>query len=160
MGVEIIYDSDLVERLNEADGGADFRDGLDEETAETNQRVQVVELSLAAVLEIAKAAQHCRTLAELNRATVRIDGQTVPLRRTLRSVEEICCDPRRIVALMLRAADNHDWAWCNFWAAFCPEMTQKQMAGLLKVNASTVKYHLDNVQLPEDAYDFIPENRT
>ena len=76
----------------------------------------------------------------------------------MRSLEQICCDPRRIAALMLHAADNPDWAWVNFWAVFCPEMNLKQMARLRHTNISTVKYYLRRTELPSDIYDFIPEN--
>ncbi|MBO4630597.1 MAG: hypothetical protein J5858_01605 [Lentisphaeria bacterium] len=116
------------------------------------------DISLNAVLEIAKAAQQIRNLRELREKTVELNGHPVFVRRSLQNLARECCSPRRIIALMLHAADNPDWAWCNFWAAFCPEMTMKQMAALRKINVSTVKYHLSRTQLPADAYEFIPEN--
>ena len=60
---------------------------------------------------------------------------------------------------MLYAADNPDWAWVNFWAVFCPEISVKRMARLRKINSSTVLYYLELTELPSDAYEFIPENR-
>lgn len=120
--------------------------------------VNPAEISLKAVLEIAKAVQQIRNLRELQGRKVELNGRRIGVRRSLQSVAQECCSPRRIIALMLHAADNPDWAWCNFWAAFCPEMTMRQMAALRKINISTVKYHLDRTQLPTDAYEFIPEN--
>ena len=126
--------------------------------ADPSKSVKPTEISLLAILEIAKAAQQIRNLSELREKTVEPDGHRIYVRRTMQSLTRECCSPRRIIALMLHAAENPDWAWCNFWAAFCPEMTMKQMAALRKINISTVKYHLSRTQLPADAYEFIPEN--
>ena len=121
------------------------------------ERLQPVEITLQAVIEIAKAAQRINSLEDLARKSVQIGDRKIWLRRSVRSLEQICCDPRRIAALMLHAADNPDWAWVNFWAAFCPEMGMRQMARLRHTNISTVKYYLDQVELPSDIYDLIPE---
>lgn len=121
--------------------------------------IRSAEISLKSVLEIAKAVQRVNDLNEFRKQTVPLEGGRIYIRRALQSLSQECCSPRRIIALMLHAAENPDWAWCNFWAAFCPEMTMRQMAALRKINVSTVKYHLDQVQLPADAYEFIPENR-
>ena len=130
----------------------------EEETDRTSERLEPIEVSLSAVLEIARAAQRIDTLDELEEHTVEAGKKKIRLRRAVRSLEEICCDPRRIAALMLHAADNPDWAWVNFWAVFCPEMNLKQMAKLRHTNISTVKYYLRRTELPSDIYDFIPEN--
>ena len=114
---------------------------------------------MKAVLGIARAAQRINTLDELAEYTVEAGKKKISLRRAVRSLEKICCDPRRIAALMLHAADNPDWAWINFWAVFCPEMSRKEMAKRRHLNASTVKYYLRQTELPSDIYDFIPENR-
>ena len=126
--------------------------------AEKKHEEQGVELSLRAVLETAKAVQHIRTLEKLNTASINTGKRRVTIRQQAVDLAELCCDPRRIIALMLYAADNPDWAWVNFWAVFCPEMSIKQMAKLRKINSSTVLYHLNQTELPADAYDFIPEN--
>lgn len=34
------------------------------------------------------------------------------------------------------------------------------VTALTLINPGMVRYHLDHAALPEDAYDFIPENRT
>ena len=120
-------------------------------------RIQPLEITLQAIIEIARAAQRINSLDELARENVQIGDRKIRLRRSIRSLEQICCDPRRIAALMLHAADNPDWAWVNFWAAFCPEMGMKQMAKLRHTNISTVKYYLNQVELPSDIYDLIPE---
>ena len=117
-----------------------------------------VELSLRAILETAKAAQHIRKLEKLNATLITTGEGRVTIRQAVLDLAELCCDPRRIVALMLYAADHPDWAWVNFWAVFCPEMSIKQMAKLRKINSSTVLYHLNQTELPADAYEFIPEN--
>ena len=122
------------------------------------ERIQPAEITLQAILEIARAAQRINTLDELTGQSMEIGDRKIGFRRSVKSLERICCDPRRIAALMLHAADNPDWAWVNFWAVFCPEMTLKQMARLRHTNISTVKYYIDHAELPSDIYDFIPEN--
>ena len=143
------------------------RNGEENETAKENSdtgtgqksgQLQPAEISLQAILEIARAAQRINTLDELAGQSVQIGDRKFGLRRSVRSLERICCEPRRIAALMLHAADNPDWAWVNFWAVFCPEMNLKQMARLRRTNISTVKYYLRRTELPSDIYDFIPEN--
>ena len=116
-------------------------------------------LSLRVILEMAKAVQHIRTLEKLNESAIESGNIRVSLRRAMPALSELCCDPRRIIALMLYAADNPDWAWVNFWAVFCPEISVKRMAKLRKINSSTVLYYLEQTELPSDAYEFIPENR-
>ena len=133
--------------------------GIDENGAEqTREPVETVEITAQAIIEIARAARWIDTLEELARENVQLGEKRIGLRRAVRSLEKICCDPRRIAALMLHAADNPDWAWVNFWAVFCPERNVKQMARLRHTNISTVKYYLDQAELPSDIYDFIPEN--
>ena len=126
--------------------------------AEKKHEEQCVELSLQAILETAKAVQHIRTLEKLNATSINTGKGRVTARQAVLDLAELCCDPRRIIALMLYAADHPDWAWVNFWAVFCPEMRIKQMAKLRKINSSTVLYHLNQTELPSDAYEFIPEN--
>ena len=128
------------------------------EGVEKKHEEQCVELSLQAILETAKAVQHIRTLEKLNATSLNTGKGRVTARQAVLDLAELCCDPRRIVALMLYAADHPDWAWVNFWAVFCPEMRIKQMAKLRKINSSTVLYHLNQTELPADAYEFIPEN--
>ena len=117
-----------------------------------------VELSLRAILETAKAAQHIRKLEKLNATSINTGEGRVTIRQAVLDLAELCCDPRRIVALMLYAADHPDWAWVNFWAVFCPNMSIRQMAKLRKIHPGTVSYHLKQTELPSDAYEFIPEN--
>ena len=128
------------------------------EAAERKQEEPQVELTLRAILETAKAVQHIRTLEKLNGTLTTTGEGRVTMRQAVLDLAELCCDPRRIVALMLYAADHPDWAWVNFWAVFCPEMSIRQMAKLRKINSSTVSYHLKQTNLPSDAYEFIPEN--
>lgn len=134
-------------------------DRIDDGAVRTQPRLEPVAISLKAVLGIARAAQRINTLDELAEYTVEAGKRKIGLRRAVRSLERICCDPRRIAALMLHAADNPDWAWINFWSVFCPEMSRKEMAKRRHLNASTVKYYLRQTELPSDIYDFIPENR-
>ncbi|MBO4648987.1 MAG: hypothetical protein J5806_12625 [Lentisphaeria bacterium] len=132
----------------------------DAAAGEERVRIQPAEITLEAVLELARAVQHCRDLAELNRLKWSVEGQEIPAREAVGSLAGICCDPRRIIALMLHAADNPDWAWVNFWNTFCADqMTQKDMAALRKISVGMVRYHLNRTELPEDAYEFVPENR-
>ena len=146
------------EKVQRRKTAATAQENHEEEMVRTPERLEPVEISLNAVLEIARAAQRIDTLDELEERTVEAGKKKIRLRRAVRSLEQICCDPRRIAALMLHAADNPDWAWVNFWAVFCPEMNLKQMARLRHTNISTVKYYLRRTELPSDIYDFIPEN--
>ena len=148
-------DEKTVQSRESVENGSDSHD---DETARTQERIQPDEITLNAVLEIARAAQRINTLDELAKQTVDTGRKKIGLRRAVRSLERICCNPRRIAALMLHAADNPDWAWVNFWAVFCPDMTLKQMAKMRHINISSVKYHMTQVELPSDIYDFIPEN--
>ena len=116
------------------------------------------EFSMQTILEIARAAEHVQSLDEFNHLIVQAEPEPVRASRALRMLARTCCNPRRIIALMLHAAENPDWAWVNFWAFFCPEMTIRQMASLRKISKGTVKYYLNQVELPEDAYDFIPRD--
>ena len=146
----IIYSSALADSLEYADPH-DFRDDLDREEDCTEEETKILvlqELSLQAILAIAQSGDK----------EVTIGRDTYSREKLAVRLKKLCCDPRRIIALMLYAADHPDWAWVNFWKAFCPEMTNKDMAMLRKIPPSTVKYHLDNVELPSDAYEFIPEN--
>lgn len=128
------------------------------EAEQTPEQLKPVEISLAAIIEIARAVQHIDSLEELSGKCIKIGEKKKGLRRSIRSLEKICCDPRRIAALMLHAADNPDWAWVNFWAAFCPEISMRQMARLRHINVSSVRFLLAHTELPSDIYDFIPEN--
>ena len=124
-----------------------------------SKSLAVLELRADEVIEVARAASNIRSICELNRHRMTIQDRELCTRRAVKTLEQICCDPRLIVALMLFAADHPDWAWVNFWHAFCPEMTLRQMGHERRINVSTVKYWLNHVELPADAYDFIPEDR-
>ena len=110
--------------------------------AEKKHEEQSVELSLRAILETAKAVQHIRTLEKLKEPALNTGKGRVTARRAVLDLAELCCEPRRIIALMLYAADHPDWAWVNYWAAFCPGISLRQMALLRKISISTVKTHL------------------
>ncbi len=116
------------------------------------------DFSLQTILEIARAVEHVQSLDEFNHLIVQAGTEPVRASRALRMLARTCCDPRRIIALMLHAAENPDWAWVNFWAFFCPDMTFHQMSKLRKISKGTIKHFLSQVELPKDAYDFIPRN--
>lgn len=116
------------------------------------------EITLQMVLEIARAMQHVQTLEELEQLSFPTESGRIRAWHGMDAMARTWCHPRRIIALMLHAADNPDWAWVNFWAFFCPDMTVNQMASLRKISKGTVKFHLEQTELPEDAYEFIPEN--
>ena len=133
-------------------------EGVPRDAVRTAGAVTILELRADEVIEVARAARHIRKLNELRDHTVEVQETQLHTRTAIRRLEDLCCDPRLIVALMLYAADHPDWAWVNFWAAFCPEITVRQMAGLRKIPVSTVRTHLANVTLPDDAYNFIPDD--
>ena len=130
-----------------------------DEVWERSKHLEVLELRADEVIEVARAASSIRSLRELRDHTQEVQGKEIRTRRAMKTLEQICCDPRLIIALMLYAADHPDWAWVNFWAAFCPDMTMRQMARLRKINVSTVRMALQNCALPRDAYEFVPEDR-
>ena len=118
-----------------------------------------IDLDLQTVIKVAAAAQHIQDLEDLRNHQTCIGGELHYTRRAIKPVAHLVCDPRRIIALMLYAADHPDWAWVNFWTAFCPDMSVRQMAALRGISRSTVQYYQKAASLPQDAYDFIPENR-
>ena len=118
-----------------------------------------IELDLQTILKVAAAARHIQTLEELRGHQTCLDKGLVHTRRAIKPVTVLVCDPRRIIALMLYAADHPDWAWVNFWTVFCPKMKVCDMAAMRRISSSTVKYWQENRELPADAYDFIPEDR-
>lgn len=161
MGVEIIYNTELAERSAGADP-ADLIDEIDEREAEEKEsrrpRVRLIEFNLRSLYAVAKALEHIRNLEDLDRR-VRIDGEDFTLREAADGLRDACCSPRRLVGMMMRAGGDENWTRIAFWSEFCPEMTDKQMASLLKINGSTVKYLKEHKELPPDAYDYVPENR-
>ena len=118
-----------------------------------------IELDLQTILKVAAAARHIQDLEELRGHQTCLDKGQVHTRRAIKPVTALVCDPRRIIALMLYAADHPDWAWVNFWTVFCPKMKVCDMAAMRRISSSTVKYWQNNRELPADAYDFIPEDR-
>lgn len=156
----MIEDKDERRELSDGtEANAAARDAGADGAVETAGAVTILELRADEVIEVARAARHIRSLRELRDHTVEVQDQQLHTRTAVRRLEELCCDPRLIVALMLYAADNPDWAWVNYWAAFCPGISLRQMALLRKISISTVKTHLANVTLPDNAYNFIPEDR-
>ena len=139
--------------------GSDVMAAVDKNAVNTARAVTILELRADEVIEVARAARHIRKLHELRDHTVEVQETQLHTQTAIRRLGDLCCDPRLIVALMLYAADHPDWAWVNFWAAFCPDITVRQMAGLRKIPVSTVRTHLANVTLPDDAYNFIPDDR-
>ena len=139
--------------------GSDVMAPVDKNAVDTARAVTILELRADEVIEVARAARHIRKLQELRDHTVEVQETPLHTQTAIRRLGDLCCDPRLIVALMLYSADHPDWAWVNFWAAFCPDITVRQMAGLRKIPVSTVRTHLANVTLPDDAYNFIPDDR-
>lgn len=128
-----------------------------EEVREKAREIEVLELRADEVIEVAKAVQKMRNFDRGR--MIEIHGREIPVRSAVERLREKCCNPRLIAGLLLYAADHPDWAWVNFWAAFCPEKTLKEMARLRNTNISQVKHWLDSVEIPWDVYDYIPENR-
>lgn len=64
--------------------------------------------------------------------------------------------PERMICALDKAAETPDWWKVNRLHFFCPEMTQHDIAGYLKVKKITVKHYIKNVEIPDSAYDALP----
>ncbi len=66
-------------------------------------------------------------------------------------------DPRRLVCLGDRAAENPDWWKVNKIHFFSPELTCREIGALTGVRHNSVRYYIQTVEIPADCYDDLPE---
>lgn len=114
------------------------------------------------MLETARA---CQILAEAaKRIDVEItDGETekalvrkmTRLSFLFRLIPSVL-DPRRLVCLGDMAAARPDWWKANRLHFFCPELSHKQIADILDLNAHQVRDAIRAVEIPADCYDNLP----
>ena len=66
-------------------------------------------------------------------------------------------DPRRIVCLGDRAADNPDWWKANRIHFFCPELTHRQIGELTGLKPAAVRDYIHAAEIPAECYENLPE---
>lgn len=66
-------------------------------------------------------------------------------------------DPRRIVCLGDRAADNPDWWRANRIHFFCPELTHRQIGELTGLKPTAVRDYIRSAEIPAECYENLPE---
>ena len=66
-------------------------------------------------------------------------------------------DPRRIVCLGDRAADNPDWWKANRIHFFCPELTHRQIGELTGQKPTAVRDYIHSAEIPAECYENLPE---
>ena len=66
-------------------------------------------------------------------------------------------DPRRIVCLGDRAADNPDWWKANRIHFFCPELTYRQISELTGQKHTAVRDYIHAAEIPAECYENLPE---
>ena len=66
-------------------------------------------------------------------------------------------DPRRIVCLGDRAADNPDWWRANRIHFFCPELTHRQIGELTDLKPAAVRDYIRSAEIPAECYEKLPE---
>lgn len=66
-------------------------------------------------------------------------------------------DPRRIVCLGDRAADNPDWWRANRIHFFCPELTHRQIGELNGLKHTAVRDYIRSAEIPAECYENLPE---
>ena len=66
-------------------------------------------------------------------------------------------DPRRIVCMGDRAADNPDWWKANRIHFFCPELTYRQISELTGQKHTAVRDYIHAAEIPAECYENLPE---
>lgn len=66
-------------------------------------------------------------------------------------------DPRRIVCLGDRAADNPGWWKANRIHFFCPELTHRQIGELTGQKPAAVRDYIRSAEIPAECYENLPE---
>lgn len=121
-----------------------------------------------------ETAHACRDLtAALDRVETAIrtcavaqDGKTSVTATAVREIRRIelfarlvpaILDPRRIVCLGDRAADNPDWWKANRIHFFCPELTHRQIGDLTGQKTAAVRDYIHSAEIPAECYENLPE---
>lgn len=136
---------------------------MPEAETEDTPRFAVDYVSCELMLETAKA---CRCLhSSLERIDVEItDGET--RERFRRRMERIALfarmvpsilQPRRLICLGDMCAEKPDWWKANRDHQFCPELTYRDIAALLKLRPHQVRDYIKAVEIPVDCYANLPE---
>ena len=136
----------------------------DYEPVETAVDVVTCEL----MLETARACRDLIAAAEETEALIRraegsVSRTDLLVTRHIRRIELLSrlvpsiLDPRRIVCLGDRAADNPDWWRANRIHFFCPELTHRQIGELTGQKPAAVRDYIRSAEIPADCYENLPE---
>lgn len=136
----------------------------DAETIDAPRRQVAVDyVSCELVLEAARACSSIESALESaefelvsEETRERVTRQASRIAMFARLVPSIL-DPRRIVALGDRCAENPDWWRTNRLRFFCPELSNNEIAELLGLSRHQVRNYVKAVGIPDDCYDNIPK---
>ena len=123
------------------------------------------------MLETARACRDLaaaldRVEAAIQTCSVAPDGGTSVMDTAVRQMRRIdlltrlvpsILDPRRIVCMGDRAADNPDWWKANRIHFFCPELTHRQIGELTGLKHTAVRDYIKAVEIPAECYENLPE---
>ena len=133
------------------------------ENEEKAKPIAVDYVSCELILETAKACTALLTALE----TVELEISDSETReRITRRISRIALfarmvpsilDPRRLVAFGDMCAKKPDWWMANRNHVFCPEMTHREIAALLKIRPHQVRDYIKAVEIPADCYENLPE---
>lgn len=122
---------------------------------------------LAAVERIEARITRLRELSDgsdrSDRSDVRGSREEEIICRAVRRIELFArlvpaiLDPRRIVCLGDRAADNPDWWRANRIHFFCPELTHRQIGELTGLKPTAVRDYIRSAEIPAECYENLPE---
>ena len=132
---------------------------MDDEARELTVDVVTCEL----MLETARACRDLRKALEtVDIETVSSDRMEIAQRRMMRitlfaRLVPSILDPRRIVCLFKRAAENPDWANSNYIHYFCPELTHTEIGEILGLKRTAVGDYIRAVEISAECYENLPE---
>ena len=106
---------------------------------------------------MATAEEILTSQTRLRKATPRQADRTEQTEKSVVHNIPSLLDPRRIVCLADMAADNPVWWKVNRLHFFCPELTYKEIAALLKITPHQVKHAIKNVKISDRCYDTLPD---
>ena len=116
---------------------------MPETETDTPREIAVDYVSCELMLETAKAC--CALRSSLER--IALFARLVPS----------ILQPRRLICLCDMCAEKPDWWKANRDHQFCPELTYRDIAALLKLRPHQVRDYIKAVEIPVDCYANLPE---
>ena len=132
---------------------------MDDEARELTVDVVTCEL----MLETAKACRDLRKAIEtIDVETVSSDRMEIARKRMMRitlfaRLVPSILDPRRLVCLCDRAAENPDWWKANRIHVFCPELTHGEIGEIVGIKRPAVRDYIRAVEISAECYENLPE---